>query len=324
MFAAVLARSLKLAIALALSGASLLAASPASAARRPLDSNWGLLGPQPELHALSWLTAGVHQSRPFRLAPDPTLSLLRPYLSPSQNHVAEWRAFFGGEYGFSSWSSKLSLSWNLGNLAPEPAALSVSTRGPCPRWQAPRPVRIARYDGSEQAMLPLLDCDGGIAPDAVDVVSVLARAPGAARPELPLPIEPAADAGPGEWLPHVKLLEPRLLWVLQQVAQAFPRRTLYIMSGYRENAHSSLHRKGRALDLFVHGVENEQLFALCRSLRDVGCGYYPNSKFVHIDVRPYGTHRVLWVDASAPGMPSHYLDGYPGVLEPGRAWVPSR
>ena len=57
-------------------------------------------------------------------------------------------------------------------------------------------------------------------------------------------------------------------------------------------------------------------------LRDVGCGYYPNSKFVHIDVRPYGTDRVLWVDDSLPGTPSHYLDGYPGVLDPGIAWVP--
>ena len=36
----------------------------------------------------------------------------------------------------------------------------------------------------------------------------------------------------------------------------------------------------------------------------------------------YGTDRVLWVDDSLPGTPSHYRDGYPGVLDPGIAWVP--
>lgn len=300
-----------------------LAAAPASAGvRRSFASDWGLLGPQPELDELSWLVSGVHQSRPFRLAPDRSLSLLAHYLAPSQNHTAEWRTFFRGSYGFSSWSSQLTFSWSLGSSVPEPTRLSVSTRGPCPKWQAPRAVNIARYDGVEQATLPLIDCDGGIAPDAIDVVSVLARGPGVPRPELPLPIEPTADAGPGEWLPHIKLLDPRLIWAMQKVAEAFPRRTLYIMSGYRQGGHSGYHGKGRALDLFVVGVPNEQVFGVCRTLRDVGCGYYPNSKFVHIDVRPYGTDRVLWIDDSAPGMPSRYLDGYPGVLDPGLAWVP--
>jgi hypothetical protein len=311
----------RLAAVAALSLATIV--GPASAGvRRPLSPDYGLLGPQPELDELSWLGAGIHQRRPFRLAPDPTLSLLARYLAPAQNHVAEWRTFFRGDYGLSSWTPRFAFDWNVALEVPAPAALSVSTRGPCPKWKAPRPVHIARYDGIEQATLTLIDCDGGVAPDAIDVVSVLARAPGVAKPDLPLPLEPSADAGPGEWLPHVKLIEPRLIWVLQQVAQSFPRRTIYIMSGYRQNGHSGFHGKGRALDLFVVGVPNEQLFGLCRTLRDVGCGYYPNSKFVHVDVRPYGTDRVLWVDDSAPGYPSHYVDGYPGVLEPGRAWVP--
>jgi hypothetical protein len=302
--------------------ASLAASSTSAAVRRPAAPDWGLLGPQPALGELSWVVSGVHQRRPFRLAPDPSLSLLAHYLAPSQNHISEWRTFFRGSYGFSSWSSQLSLSWNLDSAVPEPAPLSISTRGPCPKWKAPRAVNIARYDGIEQATLPLIDCEGGIAPDAIDVVSVLARGPGVPRPELPLPIEPAADAGPGEWLPNIKLLEPRLIWAMQKVAEAFPRHTVYIMSGYREGGHSGLHGKGRALDIFVVGVPNEQVFGVCRTLRDVGCGYYPNSKFVHIDVRPYGTDRVLWIDDSGPGMPSRYLDGYPGVLDPGLAWVP--
>jgi Peptidase M15 len=315
----VLARSL-LGVLLSLGVLSLSDDAEAGTRRRASAPDWGLFGPQPDLSELSWLSTGIHQRRPFRLAPDPSLSLLAHYLTPAQNHVAEWRTFYRGDYGFSSWSSRVSLSWRLGDT-PEPELLSVSMRGPCPKWRAPRPVRLARYDGAEQITLPLLDCDGGVAPDAIDAVSVLSRAPGAPRPSFPLPFEPSEDAGAGEWLPGVKLADPRLIWVLQQVAQAFPRRTLYIMSGYRSNGHSN-HGKGKAVDLFVVGVPNEQLFALCRTLRDVGCGFYPNNKFVHIDVRPYGTDRVLWVDDSLPGTQSRYVDGWEGVLEPGRAWLP--
>lgn len=298
-----------------------VSADAAAGTRRPTGPYFGLFGPQPELDELSWLSTGIHQNRPFRWVPDRSLPLLAHYLAPAQNHVADWRSFFRGDYGLSSWSSRLSLRWSLSEHAPEPEALSVSMRGPCPKWRAPRAVSLSRYDG-ERTTLPLIDCDGGVAPDAIDVVSVLARGPGVPRPELPLPFEPSADAGPGEWLPHIKLIDPRLIWVLEQVAESFPRRTLYIMSGYRENAHSGNHGKGKALDLFVQGVPNEQVFEVCRRLRDVGCGFYPNNKFVHIDVRPYGTDRVLWVDDSLPGAPSHYVDGFEGVLEPGRAWIP--
>jgi hypothetical protein len=325
MFRPVLARRLFRALSASLVVA--LAASATSVAvagtRRPTRPDFGLLGPQPELDELSWLSTGIRQSRPFRLVPDHSLSLLSYYLAPAQNHVAEWRSFFRGDYGFSSWRPRFSLQWSLQSEAPEPESLSVSMRGPCPKWRAPRPVRLARYDGAEQETLALIDCDGGVAPDAIDVVSVLARAPGVPRPELPLPFEPSADAGRGEWLPHVKLIDPRLIWVLEQMAEAFPRRTLYIMSGYRQKGHSGFHGKGKAIDLFVYGVTNEQVFAVCRRLRDVGCGFYPNNKFVHVDVRPYGTDRVLWVDDSLPGTPSHYLDGFEGVLEPGRAWIPN-
>ena len=66
----------------------------------------------------------------------------------------------------------------------------------------------------------------------------------------------------------------------------------------------------------VQGVENEELLALCHELPDVGCGYYPNGKFVHFDIRFRG--RGLWVDAAAPGEPSRYVDGWPGVVERGR------
>lgn len=214
------------------------------------------------------------------------------------------------------------VDWALFRPIPEPEPLAIAPRRPCPPWKAPPKVTVVRYDGAEADRFALVDCDGAIAPEAMDRLAVLARPPGTPRPELPLPLEPVGDAEPGEWLPRVRLLHPRMVWVVEKVAEAFPGRSIYVMSGYRRDGHGGLHQKGRALDLFVSGVPNEQLFSFCKSLRDVGCGFYPNNKFVHVDIRPYGTPRVLWVDVSTPGSPSQYVDGWGDLVPPGSAWVP--
>lgn len=204
--------------------------------------------------------------------------------------------------------------WSLGVQAPEPDFFGISQRQSCPRWKAPKPVSVVRYDGAEYTRMALVDCDGAIAADALDRLSVLARPPATPKPEMPLPLEPVEDASGGEWLPRVKLLHPRLIWALQKIAEAFPNRSIFIMSGYRRDDHGSNHQKGRALDLYVTGVDNADLFHVCHTLSDVGCGFYPNSKFVHVDVRPYGSHRVAWVDVSEPGQPSAYVTSWPGIL----------
>ena len=204
--------------------------------------------------------------------------------------------------------------WSLGVQAPEPDFLGITQRQYCPRWKSPRPVSVVRYDGAEYTRMALVDCQGAIAADALDRLSVLARPPATPKPEMPLPLEPDEDAPGGEWLPRVKLLHPRLIWAVQKISEAFPNRSIFIMSGYRRDAHGSYHQKGRALDLYVTGVDNADLFRYCHTLSDVGCGYYPNSKFVHVDVRPYGTHRVAWVDVSEPGAPSEYVTSWPGIL----------
>lgn len=204
--------------------------------------------------------------------------------------------------------------WSLGVRAPEPDFFGITQRQHCPRWKAPRAVSVVRYDGAEFTRMALIDCDGAIAADALDRLSVLARPPATPKPDMPLPLEPAEDAPGGEWLDRVKLLHPRLIWAVQKIAEAFPERSIFIMSGYRRDAHGSYHQKGRALDLYVTGVDNADLFRFCHTLTDVGCGFYPNNKFVHVDVRPYGTHRVAWVDISEPGARSEYVTSWPGVL----------
>jgi hypothetical protein len=200
---------------------------------------------------------------------------------------------------------------------PAPQYQGVGRADPCPPWRQPRPVTLVRY-GAEYDRFRLLECRGAIADGAIDRLSVIARPPGTARPELPLPLEPnPRQQDRSEWTAGVKLVHPRLVWVLQRFADAFPRRPIYIVSGYRRDQTNTAHRRGRALDLFVMGVSNEAAFRWCRRLPDVGCGFYPNHKFIHVDVRPHGSGHPMWIDVSEPGMPSHYVDGWPGLVDGG-------
>jgi hypothetical protein len=65
----------------------------------------------------------------------------------------------------------------------------------------------------------------------------------------------------------------------------------------------SNHNVGKAIDFRVAGVPNEVLRDYCRTLKNVGVGYYPNSTFVHLDARATPT---FWIDYSRPGEPPRY------------------
>jgi hypothetical protein len=193
---------------------------------------------------------------------------------------------------------------------------------PTPWWVCrERPVLFGRQ-GSEQDRFVVLHCDGSVPVDALERLSVMARPVDTERPAR-FPSLPDPKAPRGEWMPGVRLMHPRLLWVLHQVALSWPWRSVYIYSGYRPaddavpGSHTSHHAEGRALDIQVQGVPNEELLSLCRRLPDLGCGYYPHNKFVHVDVRPRGSGKALWVDTSGPGEPSHYVDSWPGVVDGG-------
>jgi hypothetical protein len=189
-----------------------------------------------------------------------------------------------------------------------------------------RPVRMARYAGESDAFL-LVHCDGSVAAEAIDRLTLMARETTAPRPGELLPDEPEEDAfAKGEWTPGVHVVHPRLLWIIQRISDAFPWRTIYVFSGYRHDpsggrpkpgSHHSMHSEGRAMDIAVMGIPNATLFQLCHTLNDVGCGYYPNSKFVHVDVRRPGSGHPFWIDISGPSEPSHYVDSWPGVIESG-------
>ena len=200
---------------------------------------------------------------------------------------------------------------------------------PTPWWICrEREARVMRY-GQEQDVFVLLHCDGSVPDYALERLSVLARPPGIAAPEH-LPETPAPGGRPGEWMPSIRLLHPRLLWVLHRIGLVHPWKAIYIYSGYRpsdappeDGTHVSNHALGRALDIKVDGVSREELLALCWKLPDLGCGYYPNHPFVHIDVRVRGTGNGVWIDDSMPGQPSRFVAEWPGVVEGGAVvWKP--
>jgi hypothetical protein len=77
-----------------------------------------------------------------------------------------------------------------------------------------------------------------------------------------------------------------------------------------------MHASGRAMDFRLEGTKNEDVVAFCKTLEDTGCGYYPNSSFVHVDVRNEGAGHVSWIDASGPGETPRYVPSWPPPAPP--------
>jgi uncharacterized protein YcbK (DUF882 family) len=99
-------------------------------------------------------------------------------------------------------------------------------------------------------------------------------------------------------------MSPRLLRLLAQVSRHYDGRKLLIISGYRHPRVArnprSPHKKGLAADFRVDGIANAELRDYCRfTFKKVGVGFYPNSLFVHLDVRK--DHSAFWIDYSGPG-----------------------
>ncbi len=108
--------------------------------------------------------------------------------------------------------------------------------------------------------------------------------------------------------PRYKLLHPRLIQILQKISEQFPGQTIEIISGYRPRKRGgglSKHNIGRALDFRLQGVPNRRLYNFISGFPNTGCGYYPNSTFVHLDVR---NHKTDWTDMSGPGEKARYIN----------------
>jgi uncharacterized protein YcbK (DUF882 family) len=103
-------------------------------------------------------------------------------------------------------------------------------------------------------------------------------------------------------------MDPRLISLLAQVSDHFGGRKIEVISGFRpytpkQYTKDSRHNHGRAVDFRVVGVPNTVLRDYCRTLKNTGCGYYPNSVFVHMDTRDTSAY---WIDYSRPGEAPRY------------------
>jgi hypothetical protein len=172
------------------------------------------------------------------------------------------------------------------------------------------PIEIIR--GPEIQKMELMTCDGAVAPLAAEQLSILIRPGSAARPTTPI-AELAKKKGP-DLAPGIRRVDTRLVERIQAVVDHFAKHgptKLSIISGYRPTSVGSMHSSGRAVDFRMEGVRNEDVVAFCKTLGDTGCGFYPNSSFVHIDVRDPGAGHVAWIDASGPGETPRYVSQWP-------------
>ncbi len=170
--------------------------------------------------------------------------------------------------------------------------------------------------GQEVQSFALTRCDGSPAPLAVERLSVLARPDSA---PLPKSIDALSKAKGPDLASGIRRVDPGLVQRIQAIADHFakgPGSKISIVSGYRPMSSGSYHATAQALDMRLEGIPNEAVVDFCKTLPDTGCGYYPNSSFVHVDVRQAGTGHVAWIDASGPGEPPKYVASWPPPPDP--------
>jgi LysM repeat protein len=136
-------------------------------------------------------------------------------------------------------------------------------------------VEMANYTSRYRGVV--FDKRGKVAPGAIESISKLLGATGS-RPRV----------------------DPRLIALLADVSEHFGGRPLRVVSGWRDVSYfeDSRHKHSKAVDFSIPGVPNTVLRDYLRRFRNCGVGYYPNSSFVHLDVRESAAY---WVDYAGPG-----------------------
>jgi LysM repeat protein len=120
------------------------------------------------------------------------------------------------------------------------------------------------------------------------------------KDDLPLPEAVRVISGVLTTPDSDMTINARLIRLLATVSDTFGGSPLRVVSGYRTTSFvsDSRHKSGHAVDFSIPGVPNEALRDFLRTFTNVGVGYYPNSTFVHFDVRE---EPAYWVDYAGPG-----------------------
>jgi uncharacterized protein YcbK (DUF882 family) len=92
-------------------------------------------------------------------------------------------------------------------------------------------------------------------------------------------------------------IDPRLIELLYTISQRTGQR-IELVSGFRapmfSTAQLSYHTRGMAADIRIPGMTPLMVRDLAMSIGVKGIGYYPVSKFVHLDVRD---EKAYWIDS---------------------------
>ena len=148
--------------------------------------------------------------------------------------------------------------------------------------KTPGHVTLVRLGSKERLEIQLVNKKGKLVPGVMPRMARMMRF-------VPLNIEHAIDA--------------ELIERIAKVSDHFGGRAIEIISGFRPKTptqytpHSN-HNVGKAIDMRIPGVPNEVVRDYCRTFKAAGVGYYPNSLFVHFDVRSQST---FWIDLSRTG-----------------------
>ncbi len=178
----------------------------------------------------------------------------------------------------------------VARVAPKPAAPGKYAQY-VKSWHAPAPNKTAPVDMNGRPMLALFALNTG---DRLELPALAARG-GFAAKELDRAAFVMREAHSGNEHP----IEPRLLDAVYAIQTHFSAQEIRVVSGYRTPLHgASNHGRGRAIDLVVPGASDEDVAKFARELGFVGVGVYPQSGFVHVDVRD---RSYFWIDASGPG-----------------------
>ena len=124
--------------------------------------------------------------------------------------------------------------------------------------------------------------------------------------------------GRASWRMYDCYVQDRLLWYLYLIGHHFDSE-IQIVSGLRAHERkTSRHHNGHAVDFRVKGVQAKKVWEYSKKIFPlVGIGYYPKTKFVHLDVgRDH--HQAYWVDSSGSGESASYRAGVSQVQR-GRA-----
>jgi uncharacterized protein YcbK (DUF882 family) len=170
--------------------------------------------------------------------------------------------------------------------------IAVCSNASAGQERARRPLVLLAINGNKTEVLVPQRDDGGFSKDDLQRAALTFSMHSLRR-------GPALRKGA-----KVHPLAPRLLDLVYRSMLHFDAKVVRVVSGFRKDRAGSRHTQGRAVDMTIEGVPNEDLAAYVRQFGFVGVGLYPKSGFVHLDVRDSS---YFWIDDSAPGAECHLL-----------------